>query len=71
MLTPNPCKFCAVRADIGCKHRPAEGTIPIALISKNNTIDKRSLRTDQELAAKVKNSKQFDAMIKAKPDANS
>jgi len=32
IIAPNePCPRCGVRADVGCKHRPAEGSPPPAI----------------------------------------
>lgn len=31
-----PCNRCGVRADVGCKHRPAEGALPIAMDPRRN-----------------------------------
>lgn len=36
-----PCYFCEVRSDVGCKHRPAEGPPPLAIAEPDAKVDGR------------------------------
>ncbi len=42
---PEPCSYCNVRSDIGCRHRPAEGEAPIAIVTSSK-VDGRTLKKD-------------------------
>lgn len=45
-----PCSRCGVRADVGCKHRPAQGAQPLAIARSNDEKpDGRKGRPDRNL----------------------
>lgn len=39
-----PCRRCGVRADVGCKHRPAQGVVPLVVATAGDPppLDRRS-----------------------------